>query len=100
MPSPIPPHALRLFPGQEGGFEEGGAASPWVIGRLFEDGDSRDLAWLAATISEERLAGWLERHGRRQLSRRSRAFWEVVLGRPAGPPPEDGADIRSDLWPL
>ncbi len=41
------------------------------------------------------LAAWLERHGGRQLSTRSRAFWEVVLGS-AGP---IRRTLRNDLWP-
>jgi hypothetical protein len=28
------------------------------------------------------LAGWLERHGPRRLSRRSLSFWAVMLDRP------------------
>ena len=92
-----PAHALRLFPGLDENSLD--PASPQVIARLFEDGDARDLAWLTAAVSEERLGAWLERHGGRQLSRRSRAFWEAVLGRPAGPrPPLD--HIGSALWPL
>ncbi|HYU33054.1 MAG TPA: hypothetical protein VEW48_12910 [Thermoanaerobaculia bacterium] len=89
-----PAHALRLFPGhEESGLDP---ASPQVIARLFEDGDARDLAWLTAAVPEARLAAWLGRHGGRQLSRRSRAFWETVLGRPASPP----SGIGSALWPL
>jgi hypothetical protein len=89
---PRPAHALRLFPGHEDG---GGAPeiASWEIGRLCEDGDSRDLAWLTAAVPEERLADWLRQHGGRQLSRRSRAFWEVLLGRPAGPSSEIGHEI-------
>jgi hypothetical protein len=97
MTKAAPAHALRLFPGlEESGLDP---ASPPVIARLFEDGDTRDLAWLTAVVPEERLAAWLERHGRRQLSRRSRAFWEAVLERTAGPrvPPEH---VGSELWPL
>jgi hypothetical protein len=94
---PHPPaHALRLFPGvDESGLDP---ASPQVIARLFEDGDVRDLRWLTEAVPEERLAEWLERHGGRQLSRRSRAFWEVVLGRAAGP--RSPEPIGSALWPL
>jgi hypothetical protein len=91
-----PTHALRLFPGHdETGLDP---ASPQVIARLFEDGDARDLAWLTGAVPEERLAAWLERHGGRQLSRRSRAFWEAVLGRPARPRPQE--EIARALWPL
>lgn len=66
------------------------------IPRLLEDGDAADLAGLLETTSETEIAAWLARHGGRQLSRRSRAFWEVVLGVEAGPAvPEAKA-----LWPL
>jgi FAD/FMN-containing dehydrogenase len=93
----IPAHALRLFPGvDESGPDPIDPASPQVIARLLEDGDARDLAWLTAEVPEERLAAWLDRHGARQLSRRSRAFWEAVLGRPAAAEPAG----RRDLWPL
>ncbi len=67
-----------------------------VIGRLLEDGDSEDLRWLAAAVGEARMADWLERRGGRQLSRRSRLFWERLLGRAAAAP-ERGA---GELWPL
>ena len=70
--------------------------SSLVIGRLLEDGDGADLGWLCEAVPEEDLAAWLERHGGRKLSRRSRAFWEVVLGAAPGPAPETG-DL---LWPL
>lgn len=67
-----------------------------LIARLLEDGAAADLAWLTRTIPEPALADWFARHGGRQLSRRSRAFWEIVLGRPAGPVhPQAEA-----LWPL
>jgi hypothetical protein len=67
-----------------------------VIGRLLEDGDGADLAWLCEAVPEADLAAWLGRHGSRKLSRRSRAFWEAVLGRPAGASSEAGGE----LWPL
>jgi hypothetical protein len=92
----LPPGARRLFSGYDEtdlAPERGGSL---LIARLFEDGDSRDLAWLLGVMPEPALADWLGRHGGRQLSRRSRAFWEVVLGRKAGP----AAPGASELWPL
>jgi hypothetical protein len=92
----LPHGTRRLFSGYNEGDltpERGGSL---LIARLLEDGDSRDLAWLAGVTSEPDLADWLGRHGGRQLSRRSRAFWEVVLGREAGP----AAPGAEDLWPL
>lgn len=89
----IPEDTRRLFPGYA---EADLGGSPLLIGRLLEDGDSHDLAWLCRTLPEAELALWLEARGGRQLSVRSRAFWEVVLDRKAGP----AAPARSALWPL
>ncbi|HBL26712.1 MAG TPA: hypothetical protein DD490_07745 [Acidobacteria bacterium] len=94
-PERAPAHALRLFPGHEAADLD--PASPQVLARLCEDGDRRDLAWLTAAVPEDHLATWFVRHGRRQLSRRSRAFWGVVLGQPVD---ADGEDVRRALWPL
>jgi hypothetical protein len=69
-----------------------------VIARLLEDGDSTDLAWLCEAVPEAELADWLGRHGGRKLSRRSRAFWEVVLGAVSATAPEP--QTRRELWPL
>ena len=88
----LPEETRRLFSGYA---EADLQASPFLIGRLLEDGDSHDLAWLCRTFPEPELALWLEARGGRQLSVRSRAFWEVVLDRQAG----DEAS-RSALWPL
>lgn len=94
--SPLPPGARRLFSGyaeEDLGLERGGSL---LIARLLEDGDAADLAWLTAAVPAADLADWFGRHGGRQLSVRSRAFWSVVLGREAGPAsPEAKA-----LWPL
>lgn len=86
----------RLFASYEEGDltpERGGSL---LIARLLEDGDSADLSGLAARVSEPVLADWLGAHGGRQLSRRSRAFWEIVLGREAGP----SVPGARELWPL
>lgn len=94
--SPLPPGARRLFSGYAEGDLNLERSGSLLIARLLEDGDAADLAWLTASVSEADLADWLARHGGRQLSARSRAFWSVVLGRAASPaPPETKA-----LWPL
>ena len=67
-----------------------------LIARLLEDGDAADLAWLFGRFPESEITDWLARHGGRLLSARSRAFWEDVLGRPAGPAHPEAAA----LWPL
>lgn len=88
--------AGRLFDDAPGVDPLLGSASPYVVGRLLEDGDGADLRWLFAHVAEEAAADWLRKRGGRQLSARSRAFWEVILGVPAGPP----AEAARELWPL
>jgi hypothetical protein len=97
----IPPGTSRLFPDHDPGDLAGGDPS-FVIARLLEDGDSADLAWLVRTVPEAALADWLERRGARGLSLRSRAFWEVVLGRRAGGALSEGEaeTVRKAIWPL
>jgi hypothetical protein len=87
--------ALRHFPegAPDPSTPEGRGA---LVGRLLEDGDREDLRALATVVGRAAIAEWVERHGRRRLSRRSRAFWFVVLGLEA--PPVDGA--AEALWPL
>lgn len=73
-----------------------GGSRSLVIARLLEDGDRADLGWLFGALPEEEIAVWLGEHGARKLSRRSAAYWQVVLGVSSGAP----AEIRADLWPL
>lgn len=68
----------------------------YLLGRLLEDGDGRDLGWLAAHVPEDRWAAWLEERGGRQLSRRSRAFWSLILGLV----PAEAPAVAEELWPL
>jgi len=67
-----------------------------VVGRLLEDGDRSDLAWLASEFAAEEVASWFDRYAARRLSRRSRAFWAAVLHRPPPPTPP----LAAALWPL
>lgn len=97
----LPAATRRLFPHDDDSALQGGDAAALVIPRLLEDGDRDDLAWLVASFGEEALAGWLEHRGARRLSVRSRAFWELVLGRAAqDPPSRPSRSLRSALWPL
>ena len=93
---PAPAGTRRLFTAWDEADLTPGRAPSLLISRTLEDGDAADLAWLLATFPEPEVAAWLARHGGRQLSRRSRAFWQLVLGTTAAPRlPE--ADL---LWPL
>ncbi len=95
----LPEGAQRLFPGYAETDLTLERAGSLLIARLLEDGDAADLAWLLGTLSEPELAGWFSRHGGRQLSTRSRAFWEIVLGRPSDPSGLCPAEAKA-LWPL
>ena len=70
----------------------------FLIGRLLEEGDTRDLQWLTGNVPEQELTSWLRSHGSRRLSRRSLAFWATLLC------DLDTLDSRpseiEDLWPL
>jgi hypothetical protein len=93
----IPLETRRLFPGYANAANTDLAAGlPFLIARLLEDGDEADLRWLTRNVPETDLAAWLEQRGGRQLSVRSRAFWEAVLDRQAG----GEVPARKDLWPL
>ena len=100
----IPVGTLRLFahydPADLAPDSGRPSSLPFLIGRLLEDGDRDDLAWLAASCPEPILATWLAEHGTRQLSARSRAYWHAVLGplpagdaRAEGPGPSGGASL-------
>ena len=80
MPGAPPPTTRRLFAHYEPSALTERAALHFVVLRLAEEGDRDDLRWLVGRCGGERIADVLSRRGRRHLSRRSRAFWEVVFG--------------------
>ena len=71
----------------------------FVIGRILEEGDTTDLRWLCARSGEAQLAAWLEARGDRQLSRRSRAFWSLLLASPGEAARRPDAQ-DNPLWPF
>jgi hypothetical protein len=93
--TPPPPGLARHLDGEPFDPAEPAARSR-LIGRLLEDGDRADLAWLGQQTSRGELADWFHAHGGRRLSRRSRAFWSAVLAQPL-PQPHPFAEA---LWPL
>lgn len=92
----LPAGARRLFAHYPLENLDLGRHEPLIVERLFEDGDRRDLRWLAATVPEARLAAWFRERASRRLSGRSRAFWSIVLDVAPQPPPGGG----DQLWPL
>lgn len=94
MSSP-PPGVGRHFAGHPVDLDDP-AGRAFAVERLLEDGDRRDLAWLAGAVSPAEIAAWLARHAARRLSRRSRALWCLTFGLPV-PAPHPGA---AALWPL
>lgn len=93
--SGAPPRVGRHFDGEPVALGDP-AARARVIGRLLEDGDRGDLAWMREAIPAAEIEAWFERHAARRLSRRSRALWAAALGRPCPPTPTNAAA----LWPL
>jgi hypothetical protein len=51
-----------------------------TIERILERGTWERLRWLFATFGEDRVTEWVREHGFRLLSKRSFAFWRLVLG--------------------
>jgi len=67
-----------------------------LIARLMEHADGAELRWLVRACGRDALASLLARRGGRALSRRSRAFWDRVLGVRSSPP----QPLAHELWPL
>lgn len=96
MTRPDPHRGLgRLFPHLPPAAPHPDRHRPFLLARLLEEGDSRDLAWLTGELPEEELVAWLAARGGRALSHRSRVFWELVLGTEAGP----AHPLAAELWP-
>jgi hypothetical protein len=87
-----PRSAARLWPHYDLTVES--APPAFLFARLLEDGESGELRWLFASRGERAARDWLTRRGGRALSRRSLAFWALVLD----VPPQ--ASATHDLWPL
>ncbi len=97
-PAPLPSSTGRLLAHHDDECVGLSEHKSFLVGRLFEEGDTRDLRWLTANVSEKELSTWLSAYGARRLSKRSLAFWTAILGDDgalAGRPPES-----EDLWPL
>jgi len=94
--STLRPETLRLFPHYDPEDLLAPAAHPFLLAGLLENGDGADLRALFRELPETAAAAWLAAHGGRQLSVRSRAFWQIVLGTEAGPT----AGPAPLLWPL
>ena len=96
-PAPKPPPALgRLFPHVSLAETIEAAPCGFLYARLLEDGAAEDLRWLFRAAGAPAVAAWFAQRGGRALSRRSRAFWAIVLGvSPPAPSP-----TARELWPL
>lgn len=93
---PLPPAVARRFPAYDPAALADREHRAFLVGRLLEEGDADELRWLFGAVGREAVAAWLAAHGGGALSRRSRAFWSLVLG-VAAPPPRP---LARELWPL
>lgn len=75
----LPPDSEWLFP--EYRFEEMKleSHSSVIIERILERGSWEQVRWLFSTYGEPRVTNWVRAHGFRLLSKRSFAFWRLVL---------------------
>ena len=70
-----------------------------IIERLLERGTWEQVRWLFAIYGEERVAGWVRRHGFRLLSKRSFALWRLALGITDYVAPEWAVEARrTEAW--
>ena len=84
------------FPGYDEATLRDAAHREFVALRLMEEGSGEELRWLLHAVGRDALAALVARRGGRVLSRRSRAFWERVLGVASSPP----HPLAHELWPL
>jgi hypothetical protein len=92
----IPANVRQRFWGYDPAALAVPACRGFLAARLMEEGSGEELRWLLAAVGREPLAALLASRGGRLLSRRSRAFWERVLGVPSAPP----HPLAQELWPL
>jgi hypothetical protein len=50
-----------------------------IVERILERGSWEQIRWLFRTYGEQQVADWVQQHGFRLLSKRSFAFWRLVL---------------------
>ena len=94
--SRLPATVHARFPGYAEGELLDPAHRDFLVARLMEEGDGSELRWLVRAFGRDALASVIERRGGRAQSRRSRAFWERVLGTRSSPPHA----LAHELWPL
>lgn len=95
----LPAQALRLFDGYSPEDLLLPQHRTFLLERLLEEGDLKDLRWLTSQVGEPEIRAFYHQHAARRLSARSRAFWRLVLGAAEAPEASD-APSRSELWPL
>ena len=78
----LPPDSAWLFP--EYDFESIDLENHQgvIIERILERGSWEQVRWLFSTYGVQQVSVWVRSHGFRLLSRRSFAFWRLVLGIP------------------
>ena len=74
------------------------AHAPFVMERLLEYGTLAGVRWALAVYGPERIKRFLMDRGRRTLSRKTLAFWILILGLDAEPCFETSSLARSRLF--
>jgi len=94
MSHSLPEPTLRLFDGYDPDELARRESRHFVIERLLEEGDRRDLRWLVQACGEAEIRRVFE--AARGLSRRSRRFWSLVLDARLDVRPSE----HEEIWPL
>lgn len=94
MPS-LGPSSHRLFPEVPHKVLARPDAEEYVVIRLLAEGDSKDLRSFLSSRSEDSVRRAFLRRSR-QLSRRDRAFWSLVLATT----PRGVVPLAEEIWPL
>jgi hypothetical protein len=98
-PTRLPSDSAWLFPEVDVDSLELERHSGVIIERLLERGTWEQVRWLFDTYGEDRVAGWVHRHGFRLLSKRSFALWRLVLGIKEYVAPEWAREVRRmEAW--
>ena len=71
------------------------AHAPFILERLLEYGSLASVRWAMEAYGSERIKGFLLDRGRRTLSRKTLAFWTLILGLDAEPCFERSSLTRS-----
>jgi uncharacterized protein DUF6922 len=94
----IPPEARPLFWDCRPDQLDLETHAPFILGRVLEYGSLASVRWAIDIYGTERIKTFLRERGRRTLSRKTLAFWTLILGLEAEPCFEKSSLTRSRIF--